>query len=126
MSRFVSFTEYPYPRSGFTSGEIFFVPVKNFWPVPHVFKSRYCCNRMMRMISVVIFSSVPERCISAICIQLPGSLRDAASFTLVKRVLAVFDAVLSDGSATVDRANLNAGRIWKLCGTITREGGHIP
>jgi len=52
-------------------------------------------------------------------IDLPN---DAASLALVKRGLAVLDAVFSDESATVDAANSNAGRIWKLYGTVARKG----
>ena len=52
-------------------------------------------------------------------IDLPN---DAASLALVKRGLFVLDAVFSDESATVDAANSNAGRIWKLYGTVARKG----
>ncbi len=52
-------------------------------------------------------------------IDLPN---DDASLTLVKRGLAVLDAIFSDESATVDKTNSNAGRIWKLYGTIARKG----
>ncbi len=52
-------------------------------------------------------------------IDLPN---DAASLAMVKRGLAVLDAIFSDESATVDKANSNAGRIWKLYGTIARKG----
>ena len=52
-------------------------------------------------------------------IDLPN---DTASLALVKRGLAVLDAIFSDESATVDKANSNAGRIWKLYGTIARKG----
>ncbi|MDO9326881.1 MAG: hypothetical protein Q7T80_18180, partial [Methanoregula sp.] len=52
-------------------------------------------------------------------IDLPN---DAASLALVKRGLLVLDAIFSNESATVDKANSNAGRIWKLYGTIARKG----
>ncbi|PKL70661.1 MAG: hypothetical protein CVV30_04750 [Methanomicrobiales archaeon HGW-Methanomicrobiales-1] len=52
-------------------------------------------------------------------IDLPN---DPASLALVKRGLAVLDAIFSDGTATVDAANSNAGRIWKLYGTVARKG----
>jgi P4 family phage/plasmid primase-like protien len=52
-------------------------------------------------------------------IDLPN---DAVSLALVKRGLFVLDAIFSDRSATVDAANANAGRIWKLYGTVARKG----
>jgi P4 family phage/plasmid primase-like protien len=51
---------------------------------------------------------------------------DAASLALVKRGLRVLDAVFSDRSVTVDAANHNAGRIWKLYGTVSRKGDNTP
>lgn len=56
-------------------------------------------------------------------IDLPN---DAASLALVKRGLFVLDAIFSDRTATVDPANHNAGRIWKLYGTIARKGDNTP
>jgi len=56
-------------------------------------------------------------------IDLPN---DAVSLALVKLGLAVLDAVFSDRSATVDAANSNAGRIWKLYGTVARKGDNTP
>jgi P4 family phage/plasmid primase-like protien len=56
-------------------------------------------------------------------IDLPN---DAASLALVKRGLSVLDAIFSDRSATVDAANYNAGRIWKLYGTVARKGDNTP
>ncbi len=56
-------------------------------------------------------------------IDLPN---DAASLALVKRGLSVLDAIFSDRFATVDVANANAGRIWKLYGTVARKGDHTP
>ncbi len=56
-------------------------------------------------------------------IDLPN---DAESLALVKHCLAVLDAIFSDGTATVDAANSNAGRIWKLYGTIARKGDSTP
>jgi hypothetical protein len=56
-------------------------------------------------------------------IDLPN---DAASLALVKRGLSVLDACFSDRSATVDAANSNAGRIWKLYGTVAKKGDNTP
>jgi hypothetical protein len=56
-------------------------------------------------------------------IDLPNN---AASLALVKQGLAVLDAYFSDRSATVDVANHNAGRIWKLYGTVARKGDSTP
>ena len=56
-------------------------------------------------------------------IDLPN---DAASLALVKRGLSVLDAIFSDRSVTVDAANHNAGRIWKLYGTVSRKGDSTP
>ncbi|PKL65495.1 MAG: hypothetical protein CVV32_03280 [Methanomicrobiales archaeon HGW-Methanomicrobiales-3] len=56
-------------------------------------------------------------------IDLPN---DAASLALVKRGLRVLDAIFSDRSVTVDAANHNAGRIWKLYGTVSRKGDSTP
>ncbi|MCX6689860.1 MAG: hypothetical protein NTZ39_09280 [Methanoregula sp.] len=52
-------------------------------------------------------------------IDLPN---DDASRVLVKRCLEVLDTLFSDGQATIDTANFNAGRIWKLYGTMSRKG----
>jgi hypothetical protein len=41
---------------------------------------------------------------------------------LVKGVLATLDALFSDDAVTVDTANSNAARIWKLYGTCSRKG----
>ena len=51
-------------------------------------------------------------------IDLPNN---AASLALVKRGLSVLNAIFSDRLATVDAANSNAGRIWKLYGTVARK-----
>jgi P4 family phage/plasmid primase-like protien len=56
-------------------------------------------------------------------IDLPN---DAVSLALVKRGLSVLDAIFSDRSATVDAANYNPGRIWKLYGTVARKGDNTP
>ncbi len=56
-------------------------------------------------------------------IDLPNN---AASLALVKRGLSVLDACFSDQSVTVDAANSNAGRIWKLYGTVARKGDNTP
>nr|WP_218133266.1 hypothetical protein [Methanofollis tationis] len=45
---------------------------------------------------------------------------------LVKGVLATLDALFSDETVTVDTANSNAARIWKLYGTVSRKGDHTP
>ncbi len=47
---------------------------------------------------------------------------DDASRVLVKRCLDVLDTLFSDNKATVDTANFNAARIWKLYGTMSRKG----
>lgn len=51
---------------------------------------------------------------------------DPASAALVKQGLAVLDAIFSNVTATVDTANYNAGRIWKLYGTVSRKGDDTP
>ena len=52
-------------------------------------------------------------------IDLPN---DEASLNLVKGVLATLDALFSNDVITVDTANYNAARIWKLYGTMSRNG----
>jgi len=52
-------------------------------------------------------------------IDLPN---DDASRVLVKRCLDVLDTLFSDEKATIDTANFNAARIWKLYGTMSRKG----
>jgi len=52
-------------------------------------------------------------------IDLPN---DDTSRLLVKRCLEVLHTRFSDDRATIDTANFNAGRIWKLYGTISRKG----
>ncbi|GAB6286712.1 MAG: hypothetical protein STSR0009_29150 [Methanoregula sp.] len=47
---------------------------------------------------------------------------DDASRLIVKRCLDVLDTLFSDDKATVDTANFNAARIWKLYGTMSRKG----
>jgi P4 family phage/plasmid primase-like protien len=47
---------------------------------------------------------------------------DPVSTEIVKQGLAVLDALFSSTTATVDTANYNAGRIWKLYGTVSRKG----
>ncbi|QYZ78233.1 hypothetical protein E2N92_01705 [Methanofollis formosanus] len=56
-------------------------------------------------------------------IDLPN---DEAATALVKRVLVTLDALFSDDLVTVDTANFNAARIWKLYGTCSRKGDHTP
>ncbi|GAB6284600.1 MAG: hypothetical protein STSR0009_08000 [Methanoregula sp.] len=52
-------------------------------------------------------------------IDLPN---DEHSTKLMKAVLSTLDALFSDTGASVDTANYNAGRIWKLYGTMVRKG----
>ena len=52
-------------------------------------------------------------------IDLPN---DEAVTKLVKAVLSALDALFSDTGVSVDPANYNAGRIWKLYGTMVRKG----
>ncbi len=52
-------------------------------------------------------------------IDLPN---DDTSRLLVKRCLEVLDILFSDENATIDTANFNAARIWKLYGTMSRKG----
>uniref|UniRef100_UPI0037424640 hypothetical protein n=1 Tax=Methanofollis aquaemaris TaxID=126734 RepID=UPI0037424640 len=54
-------------------------------------------------------------------IDLPN---DDGATALVKGVLATLDMVFSDDVVVVDTANVNAGRIWKLYGTVSRKGDH--
>jgi len=52
-------------------------------------------------------------------IDLPN---DDRSRDLVKRCLEVLSALFDDDRTTVDTANHNAARIWKLYGTMSRKG----
>lgn len=52
-------------------------------------------------------------------IDLPNNDESTA---LMKRCLEVLDALFSDHLLSVDTANFNAGRIWKLYGTVSLEG----
>jgi len=52
-------------------------------------------------------------------IDLPN---DEAATALVKSCLATLDTLFSDDRVTVDTANFNAARIWKLYGTVSRKG----
>jgi len=56
-------------------------------------------------------------------IDLPN---DDAATALVKGCLAALDTLFSDEQVTVDTANFNAGRIWKLYGTMSRKGDSTP
>ena len=47
---------------------------------------------------------------------------DEAATALVKGALATLDALFSNETVTVDTANHNAARIWKLYGTCSRKG----
>lgn len=56
-------------------------------------------------------------------IDLPN---DEAATALVKACLTTLDALFSDERVTVDTANFNAARIWKLYGTVSRKGDNTP
>jgi len=56
-------------------------------------------------------------------IDLPN---DEAATELIKGVLATLDALFSNEAITVDTANYNAARIWKLYGTMSRKGDSTP
>ena len=56
-------------------------------------------------------------------IDLPN---DDPSTALVKGALATLDALFSNETVTVDTANHNAARIWKLYGTLSRKGDNTP
>ncbi len=51
---------------------------------------------------------------------------DDAGTAVVKGCLATLDLLFSDEQVMVDRANYNAGRIWKLYGTVARKGDSTP
>ncbi len=54
-------------------------------------------------------------------IDLPN---DEPSKNLIKQCLVTLDLLFSDLLVSVDPANYNAGRIWKLYGTMARKGDH--
>ena len=56
-------------------------------------------------------------------IELPN---DDRSRDLVKRGLGVLAALFDDATTSIDTANHNAARIWKLYGTVTRKGDSTP
>jgi len=56
-------------------------------------------------------------------IDLPN---DTQATDLVKGCLAVLDTLFSDGVVSVDAANFNAARIWKLYGTTAKKGDSTP
>ena len=56
-------------------------------------------------------------------IDLPN---DDAATALIKSCLATLDALFSDERVSVDTANFNAARIWKLYGTVSRKGDNTP
>ena len=56
-------------------------------------------------------------------IDLPN---DDAALALVKGCLTTLDALFSDERVSVDTANFNAARIWKLYGTVSRKGDNTP
>ena len=51
---------------------------------------------------------------------------DEPATALVKEALATLDALFSNEAVTVDTANHNAARIWKLYGTASRKGDNTP
>ena len=51
---------------------------------------------------------------------------DEAATEVVKGVLTTLDALFSNDVITVDTANYNAARIWKLYGTLSRKGDNTP
>ena len=51
---------------------------------------------------------------------------DEAATALVKSCLATLDTLFSDEKVSVDTANFNAARIWKLYGTVSRKGDNTP
>lgn len=51
---------------------------------------------------------------------------DDDSTALIKDCLTTLDALFSDDTVTVDTANYNAARIWKLYGTMSRKGDNTP
>lgn len=51
---------------------------------------------------------------------------DEAATALVKGALATLDALFSNEAVTVDTANHNAARIWKLYSTLSRKGDNTP
>jgi len=51
---------------------------------------------------------------------------DEAATEVVKGALATLDALFSNEAVTVDTANHNAARIWKLYGTFSRKGDNTP
>ncbi|HNW80535.1 MAG TPA: hypothetical protein PLM60_04560 [Methanoregulaceae archaeon] len=51
---------------------------------------------------------------------------DDRSRELVKRCLEILAALFDDGITSIDTANHNAARIWKLYGTMSRKGDNTP
>lgn len=51
---------------------------------------------------------------------------DEAATEVVKGALTTLDALFSNEAVTVDTANHNAARIWKLYGTLSRKGDNTP
>ena len=56
-------------------------------------------------------------------IDLPN---DETATALVKACLTTLDTLFSDERVSVDTANFNAARIWKLYGTVSRKGDNTP
>ncbi len=48
------------------------------------------------------------------------------SRNLIRSILETLDNRFSDSRCKVDTANFNASRIWKVYGTISRKGDHLP
>jgi hypothetical protein len=51
---------------------------------------------------------------------------DEPATVLVKGCLTALDTLFSDDRVSVDTANFNASRIWKLYGTVSRKGDDTP
>lgn len=51
---------------------------------------------------------------------------DGRSTETVKRVIDTTAERFTDGAVSVDRTVFNAGRIWKLYGTLARKGDAVP
>jgi len=51
---------------------------------------------------------------------------DEAATEVVRGVLTTLDALFSNETITVDTANYNASRVWKLYGTMSRKGDSTP
>lgn len=56
-------------------------------------------------------------------IDLPN---DSDSTKLIKNCLKALDAIFTDGHVKVDTSIFNAGRIWKVYGSMARKGDNLP